>query len=131
MPMTAQELYGVDAEFRSLIARWVADKRCPLVLADKLSESGLEGQSRCAEWCSWYKDRPLYDGGWSDKKSGVFPSKFARDYRNPDLWFWVQLSCIYDGDSDGVPLDIDFSPKIGELFEYFFTPESAIIALLD
>ena len=73
----------------------------------------------------------MYDGGWSDKKSGVFPSKFARDYRNPDLWFWVQLSCIYDGDSDGVPLDIDFSPKIGELFEYFFTPESAIIALLD
>lgn len=51
--MNAHKLYAQDADFRTLMEQWVADHKCPLVMADYLRDNGLDGQAHCAELYAW------------------------------------------------------------------------------
>lgn len=78
--MTATELYQTDPEFQALIQCWIADKRCPIPMADYLRERGLEGQAEAAEWAAWKEDRQQF---LEKFKAGPYPA-----YNTPGKCYW-------------------------------------------
>ncbi len=137
-PLTCTALYAYDDVFRSAIAKWVADRRCPIELADYLRERELHAAADCAEWCATEPDRDVYDPllehGEAPGFCGPFPTagELLSPAPDPDIefdWYWVNKdSPQYARDVRGRNVR---SPSIGGIWDGFYIVADAIIWLLD
>lgn len=91
--MTATELHQTDPDFQALIQCWIADKRCPIPMADYLRERGLEGQAEAVEWAAWKEDRPQF---MADYKAGPYPNE------NGDGRYYWYFPASEEGSADAV-----------------------------
>ncbi len=133
--LTCAAMYEYDLTFRSAIAKWVADRRCPLELADYLRENDLHAAADCADWCAAQPDQDVYCVSPGEPyASGIFP---FQGINGNYFWSIYQIyesfchaiparcyRCAHDG--VGVGEGIEKLPRRG-----FESPEAAILALLD
>lgn len=115
--LTATSLYATSGLMRAAIAKWVADKRCPLELGDFLEEHGLVSQADCARWCATMRDRPNYYVG--DEYTGPFPHKWS-------YWAWTGECENKLQFAHRVPIE-----NTGPCDPEFKSPREAILWLLD
>lgn len=67
--MTAREAYECDSTFRALVDCWAKERRCPLVLCDRIQELGMsEAMRQCAEWAATEPERPENGDPNSDER---------------------------------------------------------------
>lgn len=72
--MTAGEAYNTDLTFRVLVDQWVSGRRCPLPLADRCLDFGMEAQADCARWAATEPERPVVCEGYEVEDRGAsFP----------------------------------------------------------
>src|SRR5579872_7103096 len=88
---TCAELYACNPTFASGIAAWVANRRCPLELADFLMEFGFDAAADCARWAAIEPDRPVCtplseNHGERGGECGPFPSCELDD---DEEWGWA------------------------------------------
>ncbi len=127
-PLTCAALYEYDLTFQCAIAKWVADRRCPIALGDYLQENGLDAAADCARWCATEPERrvmsPCRDIGERDTPCGPFPT--LNRGKIPE-WVWP---IHYQGSAwfaSSIPLGFVHVSHCG----YHDSDVAAIIFLLD
>lgn len=105
-PLTVESLYATSGLFRAAVAKWVADRRCPIELGDFLEENGLVAAADCARWCVEQPDRPVrlpyVQMGERDGSCGPFPTMGGES----DEAFWMWIPVIGDiRHADHIPMD--------------------------
>ncbi len=123
------ELYQRSSEFQSAIAKWVADRRCPIQLGDYLQELGLDSAADCARWAASEPDRrvmsnPATMHGELGGICGPFPA--CNVTPNPQ-WCWC--SCITDNKPGTRAFDVP--ERVESDMLHHKTPTLAILWLLD
>jgi hypothetical protein len=121
-----------DAEFRALIAAWVADRRCPVGLSDWLREHDLDDQAEAAAWAADAPDR-CRDPFTFDDYCGPFPFETKRgdlSYLGSTPAKW-EMPC-----ASGLPTCLigavdSLGSRLGDGYLAFRTCEEALVALLD
>lgn len=92
VPLTCASLYEFDDVFRSAIAKWAHDRRCPIALGDYLEERGLMAAAEFVRWCAAKPDQeptaPMIRMGEDPTPCGPFPT-LASD------WIWHS---VWNGD---------------------------------
>jgi hypothetical protein len=119
----ASTLYTVSSEFRSLIALWETEGRCPVPLVDYLLEHDL---TAAAEACRWAATEPKRRGASRlDDERYPGPAKFQGQF------YWVASSSY----SNGTPCYVLSPARIGHPVGWgtnrFDSFGDAVIWLLD
>ena len=65
------EFAGTDSQYQQMVACWLAERRCPIGLADHLLESGFQGPAQAAYWAATAPEREMHDG---TGRSGPMPA---------------------------------------------------------
>ncbi len=121
-PLTCAALYEYDLTFRAGIAKWVADRRCPIALADYIRDLGLDAAADCADWCATEPDRPVWHPVEDQpKRDFVFPRlSFGMKY-----WYFCGGSSAEVTHANETPCLVRYRVKQHD------SPALAILWLLD
>lgn len=88
-----QHAYATDDVVRALVDEWVARRRCPRPLVDRLLDLGLEDAADCARWASDEVENPdqsPYRPSPKENPSpcGPYPTTSGGEY------YWMPDSCL-------------------------------------
>ncbi len=135
MSRTLREFYNENAEFRQLIAAWIAESRCPIGLVDFLIENGYERQANAANWAANAIELPMTRDKGSVRLGPVpvlgsvvslrFYEEGRRDvvdHYDRDTYYWVGTYGMASGFCYDYP---------GQHNIYGATVEDATLGLLD
>lgn len=131
--LTCAALYDYDLTFQAAIGKWVADRRCPVELADYLRENGLYAAAECADWCATEPDREVYLKPRGDETPcGPYPCEWREGKK--ENWYFCQFA---NGSIGGILRHAN-AVWSGNLKSGFYgivascqSPQNAILGLLD
>ncbi len=82
--LTARAAYDCDGDVKALVDVWVSERRCPLVLVDRLLELGLPTAAECARWAATEPEQKSYG---ATLRNDEHPYPCQRQEGTPWYWF--------------------------------------------
>lgn len=125
--MTIDQLYQSNNDFRSLIAVWVNERRCPMGLVDLLLECDQPNAADCAMWCATIADRPTVTsiGKRQVDMCGAFPAKCSTGKG----WYWNGWKDVLMSYAHITTIEPAIEPDTRH-YQRYPTPETALLWLL-